>query len=160
MDFETPMKIKKTALIPLIALVFTAVTLSAITAGVLIAQQNVPNSGSLGGNITSTIDIRVYSDPDATINCTTMDWGNLNSGDIATKTVYIKNTGNVSETLSMTATEWNPSNAIQSLSLTWNKEGAILEAGKVVPAIIALKIESDTGDLSDFSFNLVISGTA
>jgi hypothetical protein len=60
----------------------------------------------------------------------------------------------------MTATEWNPSNAIQSLSLTWNKEGAILEAGEVVPAIITLKIESDTGDLSDFSFNLVISGTA
>jgi len=154
------MKTKKTAPITLIALVLIAVTLSAITAGVLITQQKIPNSGSLGGNITSTIDIRVYSDPDATINCTTMDWGNLNSGDIATKTVYIKNTGNVSETLSMTATEWNPSNAIQSLSLTWNKEGAILEAGKVVPAIIALKIESDTGDLSDFSFNLVISGTA
>ena len=161
MDFETPMKIKKTTLIPLIALVFTAVTLSAITAGVLTTQQNVPNKGGdVGGNITSTIDISVYSDPDATINCTAIDWGSLNSGDTATKTVYIKNTGNVSETLSMTATDWTPSTAIQSLYITWNKEGAILEAGKVVPATITLKIESDTGDLSDFSFNLVISGTA
>jgi len=155
-----PMKIKKTALIPLIALVFAAVTLSAITAGVLIAQQNVPNRGDLGGNITSTIDIRVYTDPDATINCTTIDWGSLNSGDTATKTIFIKNAGNVSETLSMTAIDWTPSNAIQSLYITWNKEGTILEAGKVVPATITLKIESDTGDLSDFSFNLVISGTA
>jgi len=160
MDFETPMKIKKTALILLIAMVFTAVTLTAITAGVLIAQQNVPNRGDVGGNITSTIDIGVYSDSDATINCTTIDWGSLNSGDTATKTVYIKNAGNVSETLSMTAKDWTPSTAIQCIYLTWNKEGAILESGKVVPATITLKIESDTSGLSDFSFNLVISGVA
>jgi uncharacterized repeat protein (TIGR01451 family) len=161
MDFETPMKIKKTTLIPLIALVFTAVTLSAITAGVLTTQQNVPNKGGdVGGNITSTIDISVYSDPDATINCTAIDWGTLNSGDTATKTVFIKNTGNVSETLNMKATDWVPSTAIQSLYITWNKEGAILDTGIVMPATITLKIDSDTGDLSDFSFNLVISGTA
>jgi hypothetical protein len=154
------MKSKKTALIPLIVLVFIAVTLSAVTAGVLIAQQNIPNSGNVGGNITSTIDIRVYNDPDATIICTTIDWGNLNSGDTATKTIYIKNMGNISETLSMTATNWTPSTATQSLYLTWNQEGAVLAAGEVVPATIILKIASDTGDISDFSFNMVISGTA
>jgi hypothetical protein len=154
------MTIKKTALIPLIALVFIAVTLSAVTAGVLIAQQNVPNSGSVGGNITSAIDIRVYNDLDATNICTAIDWGNLNSGDTATKTIYIKNMGNVSETLSMTATNWTPSTATQSLYLTWTREGTVLAAGEVVPATIVLKIASDTGDLSDFSFNLVISGTA
>jgi hypothetical protein len=154
------MKIKKTALITLIALVFIAVTLSAVTAGVLIAQQDVPNSGSIGGNITSTVDISVYNNPDATIICSALDWGNLNSGDTATKTIYIKNVGNVSETLSMTATNWTPSTATQSLYLTWNQEGAILAAGEVVPATIVLKIVADTGDLSDFSFNLVVSGIA
>lgn len=154
------MKIKKTALIPLIALVFIAVKLSAVTAGVLIAQQNIPNSGNVGGNITSTIDIRVYNDPGATIICKAIDWGNLNSGDTATKTIYIKNMGNISETLSMTATNWTPSTATQSLYLTWNQEGAVLATGEVVPATIILKIASDTGDISDFSFNMVISGTA
>jgi hypothetical protein len=154
------MKIKKTALIPLIALVFIAVTLSAVTAGVLIAQQDVPNSGSIGGNITSTVDISVYNNPDATIICSALYWGNLNSGDTATKTIYIKNVGNVSETLSMTATNWTPSTATQSLYLTWNQEGAVLAAGEVVPATIVLKIVADTGDLSDFSFNLVVSGIA
>jgi hypothetical protein len=154
------MKIKKTALIPLIILVFIAVTLSAVTAGVLIAQQNVPNSGSVGGNITSTIDIKVYNDPEATSICTAIDWGNLNSGDTATKTIYIKNMGNVSEKLSMIATDWTPPTATQSLYLTWTQEGTPLAAGEVVPATIVLKIASDTGDLSDFSFNMIISGTA
>lgn len=154
------MKIKKTALIPLIVLIFIAVTLSAVTAGVLIAQQDIPNNGSIGGNITSTIDIKVYNDPDATIICTTIDWGNLNSGDTATKTIYIKNMGNVSETLSMTTTNWTPPTATQSLYITWTQESAVLAAGEVVPASIVLKIASDTGDLSDFSFNMVISGSA
>ena len=153
-------KIKKTALIPLIGLVFIAVTLSAVTAGVLIAQQNVPNRGSIGGNITSTINIGVYSDPGAAINCTSIDWGNLNSGDIATKTVYIKNTGNVSETLSMTAINWTPSKATQSLFLVWTHEGATIAAGQVVPATFTLDVASDTGDLSTFGFDIVISGSA
>jgi len=60
----------------------------------------------------------------------------------------------------MTTINWTPSTATQSLHLTWTQEGAVLAAGEVVPASIVLKIASDTGDLSDFSFNMVISGSA
>lgn len=154
------MKLKKAVLIPLIALVFIAIAISAVTAGVLIAQQNVPASGSVGGNIISTVNMGIYSDPAATTNCTNVDWGNLNSGDTATKTIYIKNTGNVSETLSMTATNWNPQSASSTLTLTWSQEGAVLAEGEVVPATLTLMVAADTGDLSDFSFNIAISGTA
>lgn len=153
------MKLKRT-LLPLIALVVTAVTLSVVTAGVLIAQQNVPTSGSIGRNIISTVNIAVYSDPDALTNCTNISWGNLNAGDTATKTIYIQNTGNISETLSMTATNWNPTSASSSLLLTWSQEGATIEAGAVVPATLTLNVADDPGGLSDFSFNIVISGKA
>lgn len=151
------MKFKNAALL---ALVFIAIALSAVTVGVLIAQQNVPASGSVGGNITSTVNIGIYSDPEATTNCTNVDWGNLNSGDTATKTIYIKNTGNVSETLSMTAINWNPSSASSTLFLTWSQEGTSLPEGAIVPATFTLNVAADTGDLSDFSFNIVISGIA
>lgn len=151
------MKLTK-PLIALIALLTVAITLSAVTAGILISQQNIPATGSVGDNITSTVNIGVYSDPYAITNCTSIDWGNLNSGDTATKTVYIKNTGNVSETLSMTATNWNPQTATSSLTLTWNQEGTSLAAGEVVPATFTLNVAADTGNLSDFSFNVIISG--
>jgi hypothetical protein len=154
------MKLKKAALIPLIAIVAVAVTLSAVTAGVLISQQNVPASGTIGGNIVSTINLGVFSDPQVSINCTSIDWGNLNSGDTATKTIYIQNTGNISETLSMSAMNWNPASASSSLYLTWNQEGATLAPGQIVPATLTLSVSSDTGDLSSFSLNIVISGTA
>ena len=156
------MQLKKAALIPLIALVFTAIALSAVTAGVLIAQQNVPAQGHLGGGsiTTNTVNVSVFSDPQATSLCTSIDWGTLNSGNIATKTIYIKNTGNITETLSMTVTDWNPQTATSSLFLTWNQESAKLQAGAVVPATLTLNIAAETGDISDFAFNIVISGSA
>ena len=154
------MNLKKTALIPLIAVVFIVAALSAVTAGVLIAQQNVPAKGNVGGNIKTSINVGVYSDAQATLNCTNIDWGNLNAGDNATKTVYIKNTGTTPETLTMTATNWTPSAASSTLILTWNQEGTTLEQNEVVPATLTLCVAADTGALTDFGFNIVITGTA
>jgi hypothetical protein len=156
------MPLRKTALIPLIALVFTAIALSAVTAGVLIAQQNVPAQGNLGGGsiTTNTVNVGVFSDPKATILCTNIDFGNLNSGNIVTKTIYIKNTGNITETLSMIVTDWNPQIASSRLFLTWNQENVKLQAGATVPATLTLTIAADTADIYDFNFNIVISGSA
>ena len=153
------MKLKKATLIPLIALISIAIALSAVTAGVLTAPKNIPASVNVGSKITSTIDIGVYSNPKATTTCTNVDWGNLGQGSTATKTIYIKNTGNVSETLKMITINWNPSFASSPLTLTWSQEGTTLEAGSIVPATLILKVAADTGSLSDFSFNIVISGT-
>lgn len=155
------MQLKKAAIIPLIAIVFIAIALSVVTAGVLNAQQNVPAQGHLGGSITTnTVNIGVYTDLQAKTLCTDIDWGTLNSGNIATKTIYIKNTGNITETLSMTVKDWNPQTATSSIFLTWNKESATLQAGAIVPATLTLNVADDTGDISDFDFNIVISGSA
>jgi hypothetical protein len=153
------MNLKRTALIPLVALVVVAVVLSAVTAGILIAQQDISTNGSVGQNISGTINIGVFSDPDASVNCTSIDWGNLNPGDSATKTVYIKNTGDLAETLTMAVVNWRPSTATQALYLTWTQEGTTLAPGNVVPATFNLAVSSNTGDLSSFSFHIVISGS-
>ena len=154
------MKFKKATLIPLIALVFIAIALSAVTAGVLIAQQSIPASGTVGGNITSTVNIGVYSDANATTICSSINWGNLDPGTTATKTIYIKNTGNVSETLSLAASAWNPSSASSALTLSWDKQGSTLSKDAIVPVTLTLMVAADTGTLSSFSLNIVISGTA
>jgi hypothetical protein len=160
-SFGKYMQLKRAALIPLIALIFTAIALSAVTAGVLIAQQNVPAQGHLASGITTnTVNVGVFIDPQATTLCTDIDFGNLNSGNIVTKTLYIKNTGNITETLSMTVTDWNPPTATSSIFLTWDQENAKLQAGAIVPATLTLNIAADTGDISDFNFNIVISGSA
>jgi hypothetical protein len=71
-----------------------------------------------------------------------------------------KNTGNITEILSMTVTDWNPPTATSNLFLTWNQESVKLQAGATLPATLTLNIADDTGDISDLIFNIVISRIA
>ena len=82
----------------------------------------------------------------------------LNPSDAVNKTVYVKNTGTRTITLSMTPGNWAPGDASTSLTLTWDQEGTILDADEFVPANLTLSVDSDTGDLADFSFDIVIAG--
>ena len=153
-------------------LVAVAVTLSAVTAGILISQQNITATGTIqtldtdsgggdsGGAVVSTVNLEVYTDALATTKCTNIDWGSLAPGGSVSRTVYIKNTGNVAETLSIAATTWNPASADSVLTLSWNKEGTVLAAGAVVTATLTLNAAQDTGSLSTFSLSIVVSGTS
>jgi hypothetical protein len=175
----TKLTFNKKLIIPLAALATIAIVLTAVTAAVLTTQQNVPsngtiqntpnttakpassgNSGGTNNPITSTINLDIYTDAAATTKLSSLQWGTLNPGGTVTKTIYIKNSGNTSERLNMTATEWAPVAASQVLTLTWNKEGSTLAAGAVVSATLTLRVAADPGDVSNFSMNIVINGSA
>ena len=74
--------------------------------------------------------------------------------------MYIKNSGNAIETLNMTLTGWNPTTANSVLSLSWDKEGISVYPGEVILATITLTAAADTGTLSFFNFNILISGNS
>jgi len=103
--------LKKTLLIPIAILLTTALSLTAITAAIISSQQTIQSNGIIQINstptptttptITPTVDLEIYTDAGATIKCTNINWGTLNPGGIVTKTIYIENTGNVQQTLSM-----------------------------------------------------------
>jgi archaellum component FlaG (FlaF/FlaG flagellin family) len=153
------LKFKKTRIVPLICFVFVAAALSAITAGVLTNDQSNPVSVDVCGRISSSDDIAVYSDPQATIACTNVDCGKVNPDSTSNQTIYIKNTGNVSETLKMITVNCDPLFARSPLTVTWGQDGTILEPGSIVPATLNLKMASNTGSFSEIIFNVVISGT-
>jgi hypothetical protein len=129
-------------------------------------NQSVRTVGGGGGGATdagsevSTINVGLYTDPTATNVCTNIEWGTINPGSNVTQTIYVKNTGNTPEILRLTTSGWNPSNATSTLTLTWNKEGSTLLAGSIVQATLTLTVASNTGTLSTFSFNIIISGEA
>jgi archaellum component FlaF (FlaF/FlaG flagellin family) len=136
----------------IIALAASAVFLTLVTAGI-IATQTVASNG-----VVSTVNVGVYSNSQCNQNCTSLAWGTLSPGDSTTKTVYVKNTGTTPITLSMTTANWTPTNAADYLTLSWNKQNTLLNPGDSTPAILTLTVDSDTGSLSSFSFNIVISG--
>ena len=136
----------------IIALAATSIFLTLVTAGI-IATQTIPSNGTV-----TTVNLGVYSDSDCTQNCTSISWGAIYPGNSTSTTVYVKNTGTVPITLSITTESWSPTNGEDYLTLTWDRQDEILDVGDSVSANLTLMAASDTGDLAGFSFNIVIIG--
>jgi hypothetical protein len=145
---------RKTSTATIIALTATGIFLTLVTAG-LIATQTIPSDGT----VISPVNIGVYTDSDCTQNCTNISWGTLNPNTTTHKTVYVKNTGTTPVTLTMTTENWTPTNADDYLTLTWDQQNTVLDAGQSVPANLTLTVAADTGDLTNFSYNIIITGT-
>jgi hypothetical protein len=139
-----------------VILVVAVACLTIVTATVL-SDQQAPTSQGL---VTSTDQISVFNDQAATDACTSIDWGTIDEGASASRTIYVENTGNCTQTLHMLTSNWQPASANSVLVLSWDKEGAVLEPGVMVEATLSLIVAWDVGDLDAFDFNLVIEGSA
>jgi hypothetical protein len=145
---------RKLSTATIIALTATGIFLTLVTAG-LIATQTIPSDGT----VMSAANIGAYTDSDCTQNCTNISWGTLNPNSTTNKTIYVKNTGTTPITLSMTTENWTPTDADDYLTLTWNQQNTVLDPDESTPANLTLTVAADTGDLTSFSFNIIITGT-
>src|SRR3972149_2420723 len=140
------MAMRKVSMSAIIAIVVTGLFLTMITAGVLTANQTVPS----GGTITA-VNVGVYTDSACTVNATSIDWGTLSPTNTTTRTIYVKNTGTIPVTLSMTTANWVPSNANTYLTLTWNRANYALAAGSSVSATLTLAASASAGAITTFN---------
>jgi len=128
---------------------------SVLAAGLLMAYQRVPSSGNV-----KTVGVGVYWDNACTNNVTSIDWGFLEPGATVNKTVYIKNEGNTPMMLNMTTDNWNPASASENITLSWNREGYVLNTtAPVVQAILTLSVSPNISGVTSFSFDIIITGT-
>jgi hypothetical protein len=150
------MELQKLSRGALIAIVVTGVLLTVATLGAVTTFQNVPSNGS----VVIAVDVALFSDADCTQSVTSLAWGNRAPGSTNTRTIYIKNTGNVPETLTMATSAWNPANATSVLTFSWNLgSSTVLNASASIPAILTLTVAANPGSLTNFSFNITITGT-
>ncbi len=143
--------------ISIIALILVAVALTATTYGAI----SVNKSLSTNGSITVTANLGLYSDSGCTTALSTIDWGTITPGNNQTRTVYVKNTGTgTSLTLSISTSSWTPITANGPITVSWDKEGTRLTPGQSTPAAIKLISSSSIVDVTTFSVQILISGTA
>ena len=139
--------------IVLVSVVFALAGALAVT-GVLTASKSIGSSGTV-----KAINVEVYSDSACTQVLSSIDWGTIEPGASINKTVYVKNTGNSVLTLGLSASGWSPSNAGSYLTISWNKQGASLNAGQSTAAVITLAVSSSISGITSFTVNIVIQGT-
>lgn len=141
---------------------FRKMPAAAITVAIVGLFLTITITGVLGAPkraTVSAINVSVYSDPKCKVNCSGIDWGNISPGEVITKTVYVKNTGDSRVSLSMTASSWTPIEAESLFKLSWNLGKRSLGAGKAVPATLTLSAAQNLGSLSTFKFTIIIVGT-
>jgi hypothetical protein len=145
---------KKMAVISTI-LVLLALSLAFTTYAAITVSKSVTTTGT----IVASPGLSLFSDSACTVPLTTLNWGSISPGGTVTKTVYIKNTGGTSMSLGLTASNWNPSSANGPLTISWNKNGAVLASGQSTAATISLAVSSTASGISTFSVQINISGT-
>jgi uncharacterized membrane protein len=135
-----------------------------IAIGLLVANANliygllsaVATIGSSG--VVATAGLKVYQEAACQNELTSIDWGTLIPGQTYSRTVYLKNTGTVTLTLSMNTSGWTPSNAQQYITVSWNLEGAQINPSTVLTVTLTLTVNSNIQGVTGFSFNINING--
>ena len=158
----TQISFKKISAVSLIVFTAMGLVLTYTTAG-LISFQNVnstvnrqlPSSGNI-----AAINVGLYMNSACTQKLESIEWGDIAPGESVEKTIYLKNTGTTEIELSMTTNNWNPSIANGPITITWNKEGILLEPGETTSATLTLETLEDIAGITTFSVSILIIGTA
>jgi hypothetical protein len=136
-----------------LAIALVGAVMSAL--GAIIATRTISNTGSI-----TAVGVGVYSDSLCTTPQTVITWGTLNPGSTATATIYVRNEGTVPVTLSMTPGNWNPASASTYITLAWNRQAYVLQPGVVVQATLTLSVSSSISNVTNFTFDITITGTS
>ena len=148
------MAMQKITMGTVLAIAVVGVVVSALAAGLLVANQSIYNTGNV-----KAVGVGVYWDSSCTNEVSSISWGNLDPGETKDVTIYVKSEGTMAVTLSMTTDNWNPAPASSNMTLGWNREDHVLNAGSVVQAVLTLSVSSDISEVTNFSFYIIITGT-
>lgn len=121
----------------------------------IITRQAFQSSGSI-----SSVNVSLYSDSACSSDLTSISWGDISPGGSVTRIIYVKNTGYSEVTLSLAASNWNPAETYEHMTLTWDKEGIALGSGEVTMARLTLSVSQNITQITDFSVTIIITGTA
>jgi hypothetical protein len=105
------------------------------------------------------VGIGVYWDEEATRSVEAFDWGSMLPGAEKSFTVYIRNEGVLPLTLSVSTSNWNPTEAADYLTLTCSHSGQTIDTQITVPVTVTLTVSSDIMEINTFAFDITAVGT-
>ena len=137
--------------VPLLVLVVISLLLS----GSQLLRETRASSTSL---VESTV-VGIYWDPSCTAPVEQIDWGTISPSSSNTVVVFVRNEGVPSVCFSLNTTNWQPVEASSKLLLGWNYSGSSVKPRVAVPIELILSAAADSGGLSSFVFDIVLSGS-
>jgi hypothetical protein len=133
-----------------------AVLVAAATIAVVEAVSNrkgVTNQGKV-----KAVNLGLYWDNACTNTTVAVDWGLFSPGAASSVTFHVRNEGSSAVKLNLTTRNWNPANASEHITLTWNLEGQIFEPQTVETATLTLSVSANISGITNFSFDTLVAG--
>jgi hypothetical protein len=148
------MAMQKSATLALMAVAAVAVVAAALVSAALVTSKTVNSIGSI-----KAVGVGVYWNSACTNQTSSFSWGAVAPGSTASVTLYVKNNGTVPVTLSASFGNWNPASAASYLTPGWNCTNYVLGTGLVVTAVLTLAVSQSTTGVTNFSFDITLTGT-
>lgn len=104
------------------------------------------------------VTVEIYYDSECTSPVSSIDWEMVEPGSSSNYTVYVKNLGETSVKLYLNTQNWDPSDAALYMSLDWNYTGVVLEPLESIPIMLTLTVSAEATGITDFSFEIVVTG--
>ena len=104
------------------------------------------------------IGVEVYADANLTQILDRIDWGMLDPGENKSHSCWIKNIGNDAQKLVMWTEAWNPVNASDWISLSWDYVGSWIPVNASVPVVFTLSVDANITGVTNFSFDIWVKG--
>jgi len=143
----------------LVALVVLATVASSLFLFNSILGQMVFRSTLSSHGAVKAFGVGIYGDSNCSLPVEYIDWGLVEPGLASNVTFYIRNEGNYAVTLFLEAENWDPENASDYLTLKWDYADQIIDPDETFHVTLSLLASSDIEDVSDFSLDVIISGT-
>jgi len=106
------------------------------------------------------VGIGVYWDLALLNSVSTINWGAIEPGSINSVNVCIKNEGNSAIILTQNTTNWNPPEAADYMTLSWNYDGQSLGVSGAIQVTLTLTISASIANITTFSFDIMIKGSS
>jgi hypothetical protein len=148
------MAVQKSATLALMAVAAVVVVAAALVSAALVTSKTVNSNGSV-----KAVGVGVYWDSVCTNQTSSFSWGAVAPGSTASVTLYVKNNGTVPVTLAVSFGNWNPASAATYMAPGWNCTSYVLGAGLVVAAVLTLTVSQSITGVTNFSFDITLTGT-
>lgn len=156
-QFCHTIKVRKQTSIILVVSAFLVVNVFLLNTigGQLLYSTSLQSHGTI-----QTVGVAAYRDSACTTPVSNVDWGKITPGYSSTNTFYVRNEGNSDLTLSLAATNWNPTSAKSYMTLSWNYAGQTITPDQVIQITLRLSVSQNIDGINNFYFDIVITGAS
>ena len=139
----------------MVLLVIGSLTLFASNiAGQLFSFTSIESHGSV-----KKIKVGLYWNENCSSTVSFIEWGDIEPESAKNVSLFIRNEGTVAASLFLSTDNWNPSNASEFMTLTWDYNGQTIDPFEIVLVTLTLQVSSEVAEISSFSFVIIIGAT-